>query len=414
MPVDVETVIVGAGHAGLSVSCHLYKIGHDHIVLERGGIAETWRSQRWDSFRVNSPNSVNQLPGDQSPLDEPNGFWHRDEIIQSFESHTRTLGLPVHTGVNVTSIRRNPVGDGFEIQSEGESYHAVNVVVASGSMQAPQTPAVSTELPSWIEQLHTADYRNPGQLKPGSVLFIGSAQSGVQIAEDLIEAGRTVYLCSSKVGRFPRRYRGRDWFYWAINMGFYQHTVADLSDANMRFNTQVQISGTKGGHTVSLQQLARDGAVLLSGLKGVSGDRLLLRENLIDNCNFGDAESQRIKGVIDDYIEKARVDAPPAQGDPVESPNPALMSTPLRDSLDLKQAGINTVLWCTGFTADFSWIEGLEMDSRGTPVHTNGASSIPGLYFNGFPWLRTRGSGLIYGGVRDSKHIASLITGDSE
>ncbi len=410
MPETAETIIVGAGHAGLSVSCHLAKAGHDHLVLERGEIAETWRSQRWDSFTVNSPNSLNQLPGDQTPLSEPDGFWHRDELLQSFESHASSMKLPVRTGVNVTSISAAPGGKGFEIESGAGSYNAVNVVVASGTMQTPQTPAVSKELPSWLDQLHTADYRNPDRLKPGGVLIVGSAQSGVQIAEELIEAGRPVYLCTSKVGRATRKYRGRDVLYWGIATGNLDQTVADLEDPNMQFATQGQVSGTKGGHTISLQQLARDGVVLLGGLKGASGDRIQLLPNLVDNCNFADGVAQRRKIQIDDFIAKNGIDAPPAEADPVEAPNPDLLTAAVQDSLDMKQEGINTVIWCTGFTADFSWIQGLELTSRGTPVHTNGVSSIPGLYLNGLAWLRNRASGLIYGGVRDSEHIASMIT----
>lgn len=411
MPQTVETIIVGAGHGGLSVSCHLSKAGHDYIVLERGAIAETWRSQRWDSFTLNSPNQLNQLPGDQRPLSNPDGFWHLDELLQSFESHASSMKLPVRTRVNVTGIGPGPRGSGIEIRSDAGSYIAASVVVASGTAQTPQTPAASKELPTWIDQVHTAGYRNPEQLKPGGVLIVGSAQSGVQIAEELIEAGRPVYLCTSKVGRSPRNYRGRDTLYWAIDMGNLDRTVADLEDPNMQFSPQAQVSGTKGGHTISLQQLARDGVVLLGGLKGASGDRVQLREDLVDNCNFADRASQQRKDTIDNYITKAGVDAPPAEANPVEAPSPDLLSAPLQDSLDLKQAGINTVIWCTGFTADFSWIQGLELTRRGTPVHDNGVSSIPGLYFNGFPWLRNRASGLIYGAVRDSEHIASLITG---
>ena len=261
--------------------------------------------------------------------------------------------------------------------------------------------------------MHTAAYRNPDQLKPGGVLIIGSAQSGVQIAEELIEAGRPVYLCTSKVGRSIRQYRGRDVLYWGIATGNLYQTVADLEDPNMQFAAQGQVSGTRGGHTISLQQLARDGVVLLGGLNGASGDQISLRENLVENCDFADGVSQRRKIQIDAFIEKNGIDAPPAVDDPVDVPNPDLLSALVRESLDLKQEGISTVIWCTGFTADFSWIQGLELTSRGVPLHTNGASSIPGLYFNGFPWLRNRASGLIYGGVRDSEHIASMIIGEA-
>ncbi len=409
----VETIIVGAGQAGLSVSCHLTEAGQGHIVLERGAILETWRSQHWDSFALNSPNRLNQLPGDKRPLAHPDGFWHRDELLQSFEGHASSMKLPVRTGVNVTGIGPGPGGNGFEIRSEAGIYNADNVVIASGAMQAPLTPGVDKELPSSLDQMHTADYRNPDQLKPGGVLVVGSAQSGVQIAEELIEAGRPVYLCTSKVGRSPRNYRGRDVLYWALDAGNLDTTVADLADPKMQYAAQGQVSGTRGGHAVSLQQLARDGAVVLGGLKGASGDTIQLRDNLIENCNFADNASQRHKDSIDQYITNNGIDAPPGEANPIEAPNPALLSAPLRDSLNLIQEGIKTVIWCTGFTADFNWIQGLELDDRGAPVHANRLSSIPGLYFKGLPWLRNRASGLIYGAVRDSEHIAGMITGAS-
>lgn len=314
MPNPVETIIIGAGQAGLSVSCQLSMAGHDHLVLERGKIGETWRAQRWDSFTVNSPNSMNQLPGDRSPLSDPYGFWTRDELIQSFESHATSMKLPVRTGVNVTSVSPGSNGSRFEVKTTEATYQTNNVVVASGTMQTPRTPAVGQELPSWIDQVHTADYRNPDQLKPGGVLIVGSAQSGVQIAEELIEAGRPVYLCTSKVGRSPRNYRGRDILYWGIESGALDATVADLDDPNMQFATQPQVSGTRGGHTVALQQLARDGVVLLGGLKGASGNQVQFQDNLKENCVFGDDASQGAKNRIDTYIANNGIDAPPAAG----------------------------------------------------------------------------------------------------
>jgi len=222
---------VGAGHGGLSVSCHLDKAGHAHLVLERGEIGETWRSQRWDSFKVNSPNSLNQLPCDQSPLSDPDGFWHRDELLQNFASYASAMNLAVRTGVNVTGISTGPGGKGFEVKAEGGSYQAANVVVASGALQTPHIPTGSKELPSWLDQMHTAAYRNPDQLKPGGVL----------IAEELIEAGRPVYLCTSKVGRSIRQYRGRYVLYRGIATGNLYQTVADLEDPNMQLAAQGQV-----------------------------------------------------------------------------------------------------------------------------------------------------------------------------
>ena len=408
MPESVDTIIVGAGQAGLSVSSYLAKAGRDHLILERGEIAETWRSQRWDSFTVNSPNWMNQLPGDDRTLAKPDDFWHRDELIESFTSHAKAKKLPVRIGTTVTGVTAGSRRNTFEVQTGSGSFNTKNVVVASGIMQTPRTPAISEELPSWIDQIHTAGYRNSNQLKPGGILIVGSAQSGVQIAEELIEEGKQVYLCTSKVGRSPRFYRGKDVLYWNIQSGFMDIRPRDLEDPNMEFAPQPQVSGTRGGHAVSLQQLAREGVILLGSMRGAAGDVVTLEDNLQENYDQADAASMAHKTRIDEYIEKNGIDAPSAEEDPVEDPNPNIFASH-KESIDLTKEGINTVIWCTGFTADFSWIEGLELTKRGRPAHRDGISAIPGLYFIGFPWLRNRASGLIYGAVHDAEHIASAI-----
>jgi putative flavoprotein involved in K+ transport len=409
MPESVNTIIVGAGQAGLSVSTYLTKAGREHLVLERGEIAETWRSQRWESFTVNSPNWMNQLPGDESYLAKPNDFWHLDELIESFTSHAKAKKLPVRSGTAVTSVSPGSRRNTFDIQTERGLFNAKNVVVASGIMQTPRTPAISEELPSWINQIHTAEYRNSSQLKPGGILIVGSAQSGVQIAEELIEEGKQVYLCTSKVGRSPRFYRGKDVLYWNVKSGFMDVVPKDLEDPNMEFAAQPQVSGTRGGHAVSLQQLAREGVIILGGMKGATGDVVTLEDNLLENYEQADAASTSLKTRVDEYIENNGIEAPPAERDPVEDPNPDIFASH-KESIDLVKEGINTVIWCTGFTADFSWIKGLELTERGRPAHRDGISAIPGLYFIGFPWLRNRASGLIYGAVRDARHIASAIS----
>ena len=413
MPESVDTIIVGAGQAGLSVSSYLATAGRDHLILERGEIAETWRSQRWESFTVNSPNWMNQLPGDDRPLDKPNDFWHRDELIESFTSHAKAKKLPVREFTTVTGGNPGSRRNSFTIQTESGPFIAKNVVIASGIMQTPRTPSISQELPSWIDQIHTAEYRNSSQLKSGGILIVGSAQSGVQIAEELIEEGKQVYLCTSKVGRSPRFYRCKDVLYWNIKSGFMDIGPRDLEDPNMEFAPQVQVSGTKGGHAVSLQQLAREGVIMLGGMKGATGDVVTLADNLRDNYDQADTASLALKTRIDEYIAKNEIDAPLAQEDPVEDANPDVFANP-KESIDLKKEGINTVIWCTGFTADFSWIKGLELTERGRPAHRDGISVIPGLYFIGFPWLRNRASGLIYGAVRDAAHIASAIGDGSD
>jgi putative flavoprotein involved in K+ transport len=226
---ELDVVVVGAGQAGLGVSYFLKRDRRRFVVLERGRIGETWRSQRWDSFALNTPNWSNVLPGDTYEGPEPDGFWHRDELVMSFERYAAKFDLPVRTGVTVTSVEASPSGDGFVVDTDDpdlERLEARAVVLASGILQTPNIPAISKKIPNSIVQLHTAGYRSPEAFPAGAVVVVGGGQSGCQIVEDLLASGRTVYLCTSKVARLPRRYRGREILEWWSEMGF-----LDVADA---------------------------------------------------------------------------------------------------------------------------------------------------------------------------------------
>lgn len=270
-----DAVIVGAGQAGLGVSYFLQQHGRKHIVLEQGRIGESWLSQRWDSFKLNTPNFMNVLPGFEYDGLEPDGFWRPDELLRYFQSYIELFQLPVRTGVTVVSVEQSEDQGHFIVKTRTngqreESVTSRSVVIASGSQRTPKYPATRARLPDDIAQLHTADYRSAAVLPPGAVVVVGSGQSGCQITEDLLSAGRTVYLCTSKVGRAPRRYRGRDILEWWIDMKFLDVTFASLEDKAISRAAQPQVSGLgRYGHTVSLQSMARQGAVILGRLMEV-------------------------------------------------------------------------------------------------------------------------------------------------
>jgi putative flavoprotein involved in K+ transport len=412
---ELDAVVVGAGQAGLAVSYFLQMAGLKHVVLERGRIGETWLSQRWDSFTLNTPNFMNVLPGLSYVGPEPDGFWPNGDQVRYFQRYVDHWHLPVQTGVTVVSVER-PVGEERFIVttrtgSQAErSVLSRSVVVASGIQHTPRIPSVASLMPGDVVQLHTADYRSPAQLPPGSVLVVGSGQSGCQIAEDLLPSGRTVYLSTSRVGRVPRRYRGRDILEWWIDTGFLNVTLDSLEDKSITRAAQPQASGLgRFGHTLGLQYLARQGVVLLGRLLDVDAGTLVLGDDAAANVRFADEFSQRQKDGIDAYVARAAITPPPAEDDPADLPDPQAESvSPLR-RLSLRDDNVTTVIWATGFTGDFGWIHLPALDPDGKPIHHHGVAPVPGLYFLGFPWLRSRKSGIIYGIGEDAKHIAAAI-----
>lgn len=410
-----DVAVVGAGQAGLAMSYFLKRDGHHHVVLERGRIGNTWRTQRWDAFALNTLNCVNDLPGAPYDGEEPDGFWLGRELVAYFERYAEDFKLPIRTGVTVKSVERESRGESFRLELDTakgkETLLARSVIIASGGMQAPRVPAVGKQLPREIVQLHTGNYRNPESLPAGAVMVVGSAQSGCQITEDLLEAGRQVYLCTSKVGRRPRRHRGRDASLWSMEMGYFDVTVDELPDKSIINAPNAQSSGVgRYGRTVSLQQMARNGAVILGRLLDVGRGRFVFGDDAAENVRFADARSAHVKREIDAYLERTGIALPPLEDDPADAPDPnADCASPIR-RLDLQEANISTVIWATGFTADFSWIRLPVLDQKGMPVHRRGASAVPGIYFLGLHWLHSRKSGLIRGVGEDAAYLAGVIS----
>jgi putative flavoprotein involved in K+ transport len=412
----LDTVIVGAGQAGLGVSYFLQRDRRQHTVFERGRIGESWLAQRWDSFKLNTPNFMNVLPG--LPYDGPehDGFWRRDELVNYFQRYVEHFQLPVRTGVTVFSVERTKDGERFIVNTriDGQGEEPVlsrSIVIASGIQQTPKSPPIRARIPGNITQLHTANYRSAAVLAPGAIVVVGSGQSGCQIAEDLLSAGRTVYLCTSRVGRAPRRYRGRELLEWWIDMKNLDVTFSSLENKAISRAAQPQISGLgRHGHTVSLQQLARQGVVILGRLLDIDAGTLVLSDEAAAHVRFADEFSQRLKDDIDAFLEKAGITPPPLVDDPADAPDPqAECVSPVR-RLNLREKKVSTVIWATGFTGDFSWIRLPVLDAEGKPIHQRGVSPVRGLYFIGFPWLNSRKSGIIYGIEEDARSIAGAIS----
>jgi putative flavoprotein involved in K+ transport len=404
----LDLVIIGAGHAGLAASQRSLAAGLDHVVLERGDVGESWRSQRWESFMLNTPNAMNGLPGSPYRGGEPDAFETRDAWVARLERYAAEHALPVRTRTAVISVERD--GDAFAVATPGERLSARNVIVASGMTNAPKLARAAGALDRSILRVAAGDYRDPRGLPPGAVLVVGSAQSGVQIAEDLRDAGREVFLSTGRVGRAPRRLHGRDMLVWLTETGWMDQRPADLPDPAMRLQPQPQISGVgPRGHTVSLQSLAARGVTLVGHLEGADGTRLRFASDLAQHVQLGDEISRVLRQHVADHVARRGLAAPPSDADPADEPvaDPARFTGP--SELDLAERGIGTVIFSTGFTAEFSWLHLPVIDDRGLPIHAEGRSPVDGLWFLGFPWLRTRKSGIIWGAAEDSEAIVEQV-----
>lgn len=416
-PVSIlGAVVVGAGQAGLASSYHLTRRGIEHVVLERGRVGESWLAQRWDTFALNTPGWRSHLrEDDPDRRADDDAFLSAADFVGRLETFTRRHGLRVRTGAQVTRVApAGPTDEGFVISVEGaqagEELRAHSVVVASGIQNVPRIPPIAAAMPAGLRQLTAGDYRREADLPPGAVLVVGGAQSGVQIAEDLVAGGRTVYLCTSRVGRAPRRYRGRDIFAWLGEAGWFDQTPEQLPDPQMQRWPQPQVSGVGPlGHTVSLQGLAAQGVTLLGRPTTVAGDRIELDDTLGANIAFGDRISAELRGLIDRSIGSSGIEPPPREPDPADEPHPDPSAVHSPAHLDLDGAGIASVVWATGFGGAFGYLPGAVLDERSVPVHERGVAPVPGIFVVGFPWLTSRKSGIIPGVDEDAATVAEHV-----
>jgi putative flavoprotein involved in K+ transport len=405
---NVETVVVGGGQAGLAMSCCLRQHGCEHVVLERARVAERWRSERWDSLCFQFPNWSIELPGLAYPAKDVHGFARKADVVQFIERYCAWIHAPVQTGVEVTALRRSQSGVGFDLGTSQGSLQARNVIVATGPYQRPRTPACSCDLPPDVVQLHASAYRNDAALPDGSVVVVGSGASGCQIADELVDAGRQVFLSVGRHRRLPRRYRGRDVFWWRRELGELDRLASSLPPGYR--SAPPLVTGAHGGYEVDLRQSAGRGLQLVGHFRGVADGSMAFADDLESSLQAGDEAYREFLTAVDEHVGKTGFDLPEAPDAVILAP-PRARTAPLvpRSSLAILPNGIGSVIWATGYALDFGWIDVPVFDAMGTPLHRRGATSVPGLYFLGLRWLHKLKSSFLYGVGEDAAHIAACI-----
>ena len=406
----IEAIIIGAGHAGLSTSYYLTRAGMPHLVLEGGRVGERWRTSRWDSFSLVTPNWMCRLPGYPYPGDDPDGFMSREEVVAYLQGYAESFRAPVREGVRVTAVERHPGGSGYTVVTDGDVYETSVVVVATGFFEQPKIPAEAATLAPDILQIHSSEYKNPELLAPGAVLVVGSGQSGCQIAKELHESGRQVYLCTGSAGRVPRRYRGKDANWWMVQLGRFEQTVDKLPSARAKFAANPHLSGNRGGHTINLHRFARDGIVLLGHLRSVSDHHATLAPDLEENLAKADKLAADLRRAADEYVEKHGIDAPlPDAGNTDDYDGDDGYGQEEILELDLQAAGVRTIVWAAGFNVDYSFLRIPVFGEDGYPIQQRGVTAYPGLYFMGVHYQHKNKSDLFYGVGEDAAYIAAAV-----
>ena len=399
----VNTLIVGGGQAGLAMSEHLSNHGVEHLVVERNRIVERWRSERWDSLVANGPAWHDRFPNMKFDDIDPDSFATKDRIVEYFEAYARQIEAPVRCGVEVMSVQRKADGSGFRAETSDGVIEATNVVVATGPFQRPLIPAVVPE-GTGVMQIHSSAYRNPGQLPEGAVLVVGAGSSGAQIADELLRAGRRVYLSVGPHDRPPLRYRGKDFCWWLGVLGMWDATT---TKPGMEHVT-IAVSGAHGGHTVDFRRFAERGMTLV-GRAGPFEDGVMhIAPDLERNIAGGDANYLSLLDAADAYVASNGLDLPEEPDARMIPAPPACVTDPALE-LNLVDAGITSIVWATGFTTDFSWLKADTFDATGRPLHHKGVSKVPGIYFLGLPWLSRRASPFIWGVWHDAEYLADHI-----
>lgn len=400
---EIDTLVVGAGQAGVAISEHLSKLGVPHLVLERNRIAEAWRTGRWDSLVANGPAWHDRFPGMEFDDLDADAFAPKERMAAYFEAYAQKFDAPIRTGVEVKKVVRNSDRPGFTIETSAGVIQANRVVCATGPFQRPVIPPIAPK-DEQLTQIHSAQYFNPQQLPDGAVLVVGAGSSGVQIADELQRAGRKVYLSVGPHDRPPRSYRNRDFCWWLGVLGEWDAEAAQPGKEHVT----IAVSGARGGHTVDFRGLAHQGMTLVGLTKAFDNGVVTFQSDLADNLARGDENYLELLDAADAYIARNGLDLPEEPEARSLFPDPECVTKPLLE-LDLAKAGVTSIIWATGYAVDFSWLQVNAFDAKGKPQHQRGVSSEPGVYFLGLPWLSRRGSSFIWGVWHDAKHVAGHI-----
>jgi putative flavoprotein involved in K+ transport len=394
-----QVVVIGAGQAGLAVSHELTALGIDHLVLERSRIGQAWRS-RWDSFCFVTPNWTRSLPGFPYTGDQPEGFDHRDEIVRYLERYAESFAAPVREGVAVSAVESR--GGKFRLRTSAGEIWTRTLVLATGAYQRPHRPAAATGFPRGLLVIDAEGYTNPAALPPGPVLVVGSGQTGCQLSEELREAGRDVFLACGKAPWVPRRLGGRDLVTWLNETTWFETPLSALPSPAARLVANVQLSGRNGGHDLNHRVLQAIGVQLLGHLTGVEGNRAHFADDLAESVAFGDARYSDLCKLLKDQLPGLGFDVP-------ELPQPPPFHVDPLTEVGL--AGFGAVIFTSGFRPDYAkWVQLPAFDDLGFPITQDGTSTVvPGLFFVGVHFLRTRKSSLMFGVGDDARIVAGAI-----
>lgn len=402
----IDTLVVGGGQAGIAMSEHLASCGVPHLVLERDRIAERWRTGRWDSLVANGPAWHDCFPGLEFPGIHPDSFVPKEAVADYFEAYARKFAAPIRCGVEVTTVERQFGSRGFRVQTSEGVIDARNIVIATGPFQVSIIPPV---VPggdgACLLQMHSNAYRNPEQLSEGAVLVVGSGSSGVQIADELLTAGRRVYLSVGPHDRPPRAYRGRDFCWWLGVLGKWDMETPGPGTEHVT----IAVSGARGGETIDFRRLAARGMNLLGLTKGYKDGVMSFAPDLRENIARGDASYISVLDEADAYVVRHGLHLSEEPTARKIEPDPSCLADPVLE-LDLAKAGITSIIWATGYAVDYSWLKVDAFDEKGKPKHQRGVSSEPGIFFLGLPWQSRRGSSFIWGVWHDAKHLADRIS----
>jgi len=399
----IDTLVVGAGQAGIALSEHLRDRGVPHLILEKSRIAEAWRSGRWDALVTNGPVWHDRFPNLEFKGNEPDEFVSKDRVADYIADYAAMIVAPVKTGVEVLKAQRANGKSGFRVETTDGTIWAKRLVAATGAFQHPVVPPIIPET-AGLRQIHSIDYKTPAQLPTGATLVVGAGSSGAQIADELNRAGRKVLLSVGPHDRPPRRYRGRDFVWWLGVLGLWDLAAPEPGTEHVT----ISVSGAYGGNTMDFRRLASEGVTLVGLTDRYADGALSFRKDLAKNIAAGDANHNELLDAADAYVERTGINLPEDPDARNTWPDPAFLTDPIR-TIDLAKSGITSIIWATGFRQDFSWMQFDAFDDKGAPIHQRGVSIEPDVYFLGLPWQSRRGSTFLWGVWHDAKHIADQI-----
>ena len=401
---STDTIIIGGGQAGLAMSRCLTDRGVEHVILERGRVAERWRSERWDSLRLLTPRWQSRLPGWRYRGPNPDGFMTKAEVVGYLDEYARSFRAPLHTGVAVTRVQGR--GDAIEVQTDAGGWESSNVVIATGHCARAAVPGFAAELASDVDQLVPTQYRNPQQLRGGGVLVVGASATGVQLAAELARTGRQVILAVGSHVRMPRRYRGRDIMAWLDEMGVLTETANQVPDIQAaRRQPSLQQVGSEAGGSLDLQVLQEHGVRIVGRMTGASGHQAYFSDNLAESIGHAERKMHGMLDRIDLHLARVRLTSAF-----LGEPRPPAVAVPMTPrAVNLRASGVDTVVWATGYRREYPWLQIPVLDAKGEIMHRGGVTARPGLYVLGLHFMRRRNSAFLDGVGADAAALTDHI-----